>query len=378
MCLSLHLPPNESSEAQLDGDDDGYVDEANASDLSDPTSPPSNATEDKLSCRERRCQTQLPPPNETSEVQLNGDDADADADADKANTPGNSLGLSWEVRLSELAAYCKSHGHCNVPRKDSENTKLTKLGKWVANQRNQYKLKKSCMTPLRIKALESLGFEWGSLRVAWEDRLSELADYRKSHGHCNVPQQCSENTQLAWWVSSQRTQFRLHEEGKTSSMTALRIQALEGLGFQWDSRSTIWDDLLSELAAFRKIHGDCNVPYRYSKNKKLGEWVAHQRRQHRLHEEGKTSKLTPYRIQALESLGFEWDSHSAAWGNRLSELANYHKLHGHCNVSQHYSKNKKLGKWVAHQRNQYKLHLKEKTSFMTTHRIQALERLDFE
>jgi hypothetical protein len=28
--------------------------------------------------------------------------------------------------------------------------------------------------------------------TAWEDRLSELADYRKMHGHCNVPQKNSE------------------------------------------------------------------------------------------------------------------------------------------------------------------------------------------
>jgi hypothetical protein len=50
------------------------------------------------------------------------------------------------------------------------------------NQRNQYKLhlegKKSHMTS-RIQALESLGFEW-EFTTAWEDRLSELADYRKS------------------------------------------------------------------------------------------------------------------------------------------------------------------------------------------------------
>jgi hypothetical protein len=30
---------------------------------------------------------------------------------------------------------------------------------------------------------------------AWEDRLSELADYRRIHGHRNVPQ--NENTKLA-------------------------------------------------------------------------------------------------------------------------------------------------------------------------------------
>jgi hypothetical protein len=53
------------------------------------------------------------------------------------------------------------------------------------------------MTLPRIQELESLGFEWewDSLRrgIAWEDRLSELADYRKFHGNCNVPRIYSEN-----------------------------------------------------------------------------------------------------------------------------------------------------------------------------------------
>jgi hypothetical protein len=30
----------------------------------------------------------------------------------------------------------------------------------------------------------------------WEGRLSELADYRKIHGHCNVSQSYSENAKL--------------------------------------------------------------------------------------------------------------------------------------------------------------------------------------
>jgi hypothetical protein len=37
----------------------------------------------------------------------------------------------------------------------------------------------------RIKALESVS-EWDRFDATWEDRLSEL-DYRKIHGHCNVP-----------------------------------------------------------------------------------------------------------------------------------------------------------------------------------------------
>jgi hypothetical protein len=39
------------------------------------------------------------------------------------------------------------------------------------------------MTPPHIQALESLGFEWDCLGAAWGDRLSELVDYRKIHGH---------------------------------------------------------------------------------------------------------------------------------------------------------------------------------------------------
>jgi hypothetical protein len=75
-------------------------------------------------------------------------------------------------------------------------------------------------------------------RRTWKDRLSELADYRKSHGHCNVPQHCSENSKLAQWVATQRSLYRLQEEGKKRSRRTLcRRQALENLGFEWQISS---------------------------------------------------------------------------------------------------------------------------------------------
>jgi hypothetical protein len=65
--------------------------------------------------------------------------------------------------------------------------------------------------------------------------------------------------------------------------------------------------------------------------------------------------MITFRSQELESLGFEWDSHSTAWEDRLSELADYHKIHGECNVSQDYSENTLLGYWVRTQRSNYRL-----------------------
>jgi flagellar biosynthesis GTPase FlhF len=79
----------------------------------------------------------------------------------------------------------------------------------------------------------------------WEDRLSELADYRKIHGHCNVPRNYSENTKLANGVLTQRKQYKLQQEGKTSHMATSRIQEFENLGFEWGSFSATWKDHLS-------------------------------------------------------------------------------------------------------------------------------------
>jgi hypothetical protein len=138
--------------------------------------------------------------------------------------------------------------------------------------------------------------------------LSELADYRKVHGHCNVPQKYSQNAKLGMWVKNQRSRYSLHLKGETSQITLPRIQALERLGFEWSSRGTdhtAWEVRLSELTDYRKVHGHCNVPNNYSENVKLGTWVANQRGQYKLHRKGETSLITLPRIEALERLGFE-------------------------------------------------------------------------
>jgi hypothetical protein len=75
--------------------------------------------------------------------------------------------------------------------------------------------------------------------ATWEVRLSELADCRKIHDHCNVPRYF-ENTQLANWVPTQRRQYRLYLEEKKSSMTLSRTRDLENLGFEWNPSLSKW------------------------------------------------------------------------------------------------------------------------------------------
>jgi hypothetical protein len=217
--------------------------------------------------------------------------------------------------------------------------------------------KKSAMTEERVTALEGIGFVWDGPGAAWAERLSVLATSRRIHGHYNIPQNYSENIRLGTWVATQRTEYRLHVKGKKSLMTAFRVQELESLGFERDSQSDAWQDRLSLLADYRKMHGHCS-------------WVSNQRQQYKLHLDGKASPMTTFRIKELESLGFERNVNGAAWKDHLSELADYRKIHGHCNVPRNYSENAKLAAWVAKQRKQYKFHLEGEKSRMTLSRIQ--------
>jgi hypothetical protein len=67
-------------------------------------------------------------------------------------------------------------------------------------------------------------FDWG-LHHRREDRLSELADYRNIR-HCNVPFNYSKKPKAGYWVAKQRSNYRLHHEGKKSQITPARIQKL--------------------------------------------------------------------------------------------------------------------------------------------------------
>lgn len=61
----------------------------------------------------------------------------------------------------------------------------------------------------------------------------------------------------------------------------------------------------------------------------------------------KKVKLCPQKIQALESIGFEFDSRDAKWLQKLNGLLEYKKQHGNFLVPTHYGEDPTLSNWVA-------------------------------
>ena len=85
----------------------------------------------------------------------------------------------WDTKFHELVAYKDTHGgSCNVPHRYDKNPQL---GRWVNNQRTQYKKfqqdpSTSQMTQERIERLQSIGFEWNGRSLKTNACLSEEYD----------------------------------------------------------------------------------------------------------------------------------------------------------------------------------------------------------
>jgi superfamily II DNA or RNA helicase len=129
-------------------------------------------------------------------------------------TPRNSV---WNEGFKKLLAYNAAHGNVNVPK-----IPLTDLGTWVSVQRRAKN--KGEITDERIRLLDEIGFIWNAIDFKWDKMFAELCDYKKTHGHLNIP---TSSSGLGSWVHVQRRAMR---NGKLSEE---KIQRLKNVDFVW-------------------------------------------------------------------------------------------------------------------------------------------------
>ena len=246
------------------------------------------------------------------------------------------------------------------------------------------------MTAERIRALDGIGFDWGTSKTewtsTWSERFEQLLEFKLQLGHCLVPPGYAANPMLAKWVSTQRSRYRKNTEEKPNSMTAERIQALDGIGFDWGTSKTkvapTWSERFAQLLGCKVQFGHCLVPQKNAATPKLGQWVATQRSNCRKYQEGKPSCITEDRIRTLDGIGFDWGRSktdlASVWIVRFRELCEFKAHVGHCLVPHNYPAHLKLGHWVNAQRCSYKLYQEGKASRMSEEQMQALDGVGFD
>lgn len=151
--------------------------------------------------------------------------------------------------------------------------------------------------PAREKQLTELGFDWDPVGNRWDEMFAALVEFKKEHGHTNVPQRSRRYAELATWVKNQR----LAEKMKRPVMIERR-RRLDELGFRWLVNTPRWEDMFAKLVDFKQAKGHCVVPQNWREDRRLGKWVNTQRTQL------KRGRLKPDRQRQLDEIGFVWDA----------------------------------------------------------------------
>ena len=245
----------------------------------------------------------------------------------------NPSEISWDNSFARLVGFRNEHGNCNVPQfwKDDRE-----LARWVAVQRTAKR--KGLISEERTEALQSIGFSWNTGGASWETSFAELKEFKRIHGHCNVPNARPESRRLAKWVRDQRRKIL------SGDLAEDRIKRLKDLCFVSPPESDAWEEMFAALVRYRRMHGDCAVPLTWSENPRLARWVWSQRRLKN------DDKLSERRIKRLEHLDFIWSAEAAEWERMFIALVEYRRKTGHCNVPAWWHRNPALATWVSKQR----------------------------
>ena len=169
------------------------------------------------------------------------------------------------------------------------------LGSWVRKQRIRGKNQE--LPKNLITKLDQIGFVLDPLTHLWNKNFDELRIYKKKNGHCRVSTNynATSESNLSRWVLKQR-----HKRQK-NELSRDRIDQLDSLGFIWNPFAQLWDQGFSELEIYMKENGNCLAPVRHKtpSGYALGAWITKQR--------NNKDKLTPERVQLLDSIGFSWN-----------------------------------------------------------------------
>jgi len=176
--------------------------------------------------------------------------------------------------------------------------------------------------------------------ATWMFWYGLLKTYRETYSDVLVPThyKTHDGFALGYWVANQRP--------KKDEMPAERIKRLNDLGFVWDSHASTWEAACTELAEYKKAHGNVLVSgtYKTPDGFALGRWVHNQRTA--------KNKLPAERIKRLDDLGFVWEVYTAEWEFGYIAFTEYKETHSNVLVSSAFKTPDgfALGRWVSTQR----------------------------
>ena len=277
------------------------------------------------------------------------------------------LTLAWDKGWESAKKYRDTHGDLLVPVRYKDKNGFA-LGEWIVYNRQRYF--SHSLDPQRVERLNELGMVWDTMGQLWEQSYAAAARYYLEHGDLEVPVKyvTPEGMALGVWLGSQRAAYKNHE------LSEDQIARMNAIGVDWTNRNDRkWQQAYEAAVAYRKAHGDLNVPSEYvtEDGLLLGKWIARQRYACQRPDHSST-RLTPERKALLDELGMVW-SRSNGWDYRLSLAREYKREHNGEPVPSQYVTEEGiwLGSWISRQ----KQRVKKNDPTLTAAQSAALEEL---
>jgi superfamily II DNA or RNA helicase len=228
-------------------------------------------------------------------------DHKAQLDALDFSSTRDAIDYHWHQMYERLKQYHAANGNSDVPNQWPEDIKLAS---WVSQQRQRRK--NNLLSQEEVCLLDELEFTWQFReRGNWDDRLSELIQYKAKNGNFEAPLNCAEFPKLGRFVRNMRAKLN------NGTLLPDRIAKLDAIGFNWVSSKKVlvggggitaeWQAIYDELLEYYEVHGSCDVPYMWPENPRLAHWISRQRYLK------KQNKLHPNREKKLNEIGFGWN-----------------------------------------------------------------------
>jgi hypothetical protein len=194
--------------------------------------------------------------------------------------------------------------------------------------------------------------------MEWKINYNKLKQYYLKQGNSRVPYRYKKDPALGGWVSRLRR--------NKSKLSKQKVQLLQQLNFAWSGdiekeKRKHWLLMFSKLKKFKESKGHCNVPSKYTPDRKLGRWV----------EVLRTNqwKLDDWQIKKLKNINFKWSEDiqtdkEKKWYSMYRSLEAFFIKYGHSDVPEYWKEDESLSIWVMSQRRPKIPHSKDKLSLL--------------
>lgn len=208
---------------------------------------------------------------------------------------------NWSKMYEEFRLIILTNKISTITR-TNESTK--KLAFWLSKQKKLFR--EGYMKIEHITKFDEINFDLtinknSKSEEIWKNNYLALVKFQEVNGYCNPSTRKEDEKSLGTWVMFQRMNKR------KGILEEYKINLLDEINFIWDPLKSnknskrndeIWENKYKKLLDYKKLNNNTDVP---QFNKEIGRWVNDQRVNY------KKSKLTEYKINKLNEIGFNWN-----------------------------------------------------------------------